>query len=129
MESPPLVVGPKGTRLTIGLALTPGCQIGYVDHTALTPGCQFGYVDHTGCHHTILAVINWCLRPYALLGLSLPGVTRLVTWTILPVINWCFDQTLPAQQRGLGESRGIPVRRGGLLSVVARKLTHLKAKL
>jgi hypothetical protein len=23
--------------------------------------------------------------------LSLPGVTRLVTWTILAVMNWCFD--------------------------------------
>jgi hypothetical protein len=29
---------------------------------------------------TALAVINWCLPTYALLGLALPGV-RLVTWT------------------------------------------------
>jgi hypothetical protein len=40
---------------------------------------------------TIRGVINWGLRPYALLGLSLPGVTRLVTWTIRGVVNWCFD--------------------------------------
>jgi hypothetical protein len=31
---------------------------------------------------TIPAVNNWCLRPYAPLGLSLPGLTRLVTRTI-----------------------------------------------
>jgi hypothetical protein len=43
---------------------------------------------------TIPAVINWCLLPYALLGMSLPGDVRLVTWTVLAVINWmcfCFD--------------------------------------
>jgi hypothetical protein len=50
---------------------------------ALTPGCQIGYTEHTGCH-----LVNWCLRAYALLGLPpLPGVTRLVTWTIPAVIN------------------------------------------
>jgi hypothetical protein len=32
---------------------------------------------------TILAVTQWCLRPYALLGLSLLGSVRLVTWTML----------------------------------------------
>ncbi len=32
-------------------------------------------------------VISWCLQPYALLGLSLPGGVRLVTWTILAVVN------------------------------------------
>jgi hypothetical protein len=36
---------------------------------------------------TILAVINWCLRPYALLGLSLPGGARWIVWTVLAVIN------------------------------------------
>jgi hypothetical protein len=61
----------------VGPPLTPGCQIGHVDHTGchqlvlssirptrvVTPGCQIGYVvyvDHTGCHRTILAVIDWC---------------------------------------------------------------------
>jgi hypothetical protein len=39
------------------------------------------------------AVINWCCLPYALLGLSLPGVTtRLVTRTYrLSSIEPCFD--------------------------------------
>jgi hypothetical protein len=43
---------------------------------------------------TMPADIDWCLRPYGLLGLSLHfpgGVTRLVTWTIPAVINRCFD--------------------------------------
>jgi hypothetical protein len=58
------------------------------------PGCQIGYMDHTGCHHgpywlsswTILAVTNWCLGPYTLLGLSLglslPGAA--VDWLYGP---------------------------------------------
>jgi hypothetical protein len=54
-------------------------------------GCQLGCLDHTP------AVIScMCFLPYALLGLSLPGV-RLVAWTILAVtwtmpsvINWCL---------------------------------------
>jgi hypothetical protein len=53
------------------VALTPGCQIGYMGHTGchqlvflpirstrvVTPGgCQAGYMDHTGSHQ----VISWC---------------------------------------------------------------------
>jgi hypothetical protein len=63
----------------------------------VTPGgCQIGYMDHTGGHLTILAVIDWCAGPYALLGLSLQGVRLVtwtilaVTWTILAVIHWYF---------------------------------------
>jgi hypothetical protein len=37
----------------------------------------------------VLAVMDRCFWPDALLGLSLPGVTRLVTWTILAVNNRC----------------------------------------
>jgi hypothetical protein len=42
---------------------------------------------------TILAVIDWCLRPYALLGLSLPlpGGVGLVTWTGCHQLGLCFD--------------------------------------
>jgi hypothetical protein len=39
---------------------------------------------------TIPAVINWCLRPYALPGLSgvhSRGVSDLVTWTIPAVVK------------------------------------------
>jgi hypothetical protein len=84
-------------------ALTPGgCQIGHMcDQNStyglsLTPGgCQIGYTDPilaviNWCLAVInwcLAVINWCFLPYALLGLSLPGVVRLVTWTTPAVIN------------------------------------------
>jgi hypothetical protein len=53
-----------------------------MDHT----GC---HMDHTGCHQLVLLT-------NALLGLSLPGVTRLVTCTMLAVINWrtppCFSR-------------------------------------
>jgi hypothetical protein len=55
-------------------AVTPGCQIGYMDHTGrdmdhtgchqlvlltirptrvVTPGCQIGYTDHTGCRQLV----------------------------------------------------------------------------
>jgi hypothetical protein len=37
---------------------------------------------------TVPAVVNWCLPPYALLGLSLLGGARLVTWTIPGALNW-----------------------------------------
>jgi hypothetical protein len=53
--------GPRRLSSTGALVVTPG-------------GCQIGNVDHTGCHKLVL----W---------LSLPGVTRLVTWTILAVVN------------------------------------------
>jgi hypothetical protein len=43
-----------GATLKVGLHSTPGCQVGYMDHTAR--------------HH-------WRLRAYALLGLSLPVVS------------------------------------------------------
>jgi hypothetical protein len=63
---------------------------GYVDHTPR--GCQIGHADHTVgyAEHTYrLAVVNWCLRPYAIPGLPpLAGVTRLVTRTIRAVIDW-----------------------------------------
>jgi hypothetical protein len=36
---------------------------------------------------SIPAAVNWSFLPYALLGLSLPGGVRLVTWTIPAVIN------------------------------------------
>ena len=36
------------------VALTPGCQICYMDYTgchrAVTHGCQIGYIDRAGCH-------------------------------------------------------------------------------
>ena len=43
---------------------------------------------------TTAAGINCCLRPYALLGLSLPGATRLVvTWTSIRLSSTepCFE--------------------------------------
>jgi hypothetical protein len=44
--------------------------------------------DRTGSHQLVLLTI----RPTTILGLSLPGGVRLVTWTMPAVINWmCFD--------------------------------------
>jgi hypothetical protein len=41
----------------VGLALTPGCPIGYMEHAGchqfnvfVTPGCPIGYMEHTGGH-------------------------------------------------------------------------------
>jgi hypothetical protein len=53
------------------------------DRAARTPGCQIGYMDHTGAHQLVLSTI----RPTRVVGLSLPGGVRLVTWTILAVID------------------------------------------
>jgi hypothetical protein len=41
---------------------------------ALTPGCQIGYMDHTGCPKIGVLTDG--------LSLPLPGEFRLVTWTI-----------------------------------------------
>jgi hypothetical protein len=91
---------------------------------SLTPGCQIGYVDNTGCHQLVF----FTMRPT---GLSLPGVTRLRTWTILGVINWCFrlkcqpyavlDTAAPGgvrprcdeAEQGAGGRRQAAVARGG----------------
>jgi hypothetical protein len=49
-----------------------------VGKVAVTPGCQIGYMGHTGCRQLVF----W---------LSLPGV-RFVTWTTrLSSIEPCFD--------------------------------------
>jgi SAM-dependent methyltransferase len=59
--------------------------------------CESGEHMPVGAH-SLPGVSGWshgpyrlssieCLLPYALLGLSLPGGVRLVTWTILGVIN------------------------------------------
>jgi hypothetical protein len=51
-------------------------------------GCQIGHVAHTGCHQLVLLA-------YVILGLSLPGGVRLITWNIPVVINWmCFWHVL-----------------------------------
>jgi hypothetical protein len=44
-------------------------------------GTQIGWL------HVPAAVIKWCLRPYVLLGLSLPGGVKLVMWTTPAVID------------------------------------------
>ena len=51
---------------------------------ALTPGCQIGYVDHTGCYQLVFFTIR-------LTRVVSPGGVRLATWSILAVIHWCFD--------------------------------------
>jgi hypothetical protein len=44
--------GPGGGKVgTVGRVVTPGCQIGCVDHTAC-------YVDHTACHQLVLFTIR-----------------------------------------------------------------------
>jgi hypothetical protein len=59
-------------HLCSGLHSTPGCQLGYMDHTGchqsvffairptkvVTPGCQIGYKEHTGCHQLVFGLQN-----------------------------------------------------------------------
>jgi hypothetical protein len=66
--------------LQAGLHSLPGVRLVTWTILGVTPGCQIGYMDHTGCHSR---VSDWLHGPY---WLSLPGV-RLVTWIIeLPAV-------------------------------------------
>jgi hypothetical protein len=65
--------------------VTPGCQIGYVDHT----GChQLVNQPHLvfDAHELEAGLLALILR----VGGGTPGGVRLVPCTILPVINWCL---------------------------------------
>ena len=71
----------KSTLLT--LATGTDSEVGL---WLFTPaGCHsIGSAHRTGCHRLSSAVVNRCFFPCALqyrVGLPLPGVTRLVTWT------------------------------------------------
>jgi MPBQ/MSBQ methyltransferase len=104
-----ITLSPKQAQRATALALDqgiPNADFRVMDALAMDfPDNSFDFVwaCESGEHmpvgaHSLPGVSGWshgpyrlssieCLLPYALLGLSLPGGVRLVTWTILGVIN------------------------------------------
>jgi hypothetical protein len=65
------------------VALTPGCQAGYMDHTGCHVDHTGCHVDHTRCRHLVCSII--CLTRVVT---PTPGGCQIgVTWTTIPAVS------------------------------------------
>jgi hypothetical protein len=88
-------------------AVTPGCQVGYMDHTG-------GDMDHTGCHRLLYTTIRHT-------RVGAPGCQiGYVDAPLVPaaIINWRFDCKITSVEENANstcghEARVAPCRLGG----------------